>query len=117
MSDVSMIIWIAVFWFLIGITFSAIATDNALAEISNEGNFSYTPQNPNYNLSDLDTEGNTATSLGSSWLSEFGKMFLFRIGDNAGFPKLISVIIGFVNWLLVFIMIILGYRLIRHGGG
>ena len=116
-KDVIIIVSILVFWFFLGITMSAINADASLAKLTIQGNDTFVSSDVNQadlNLSfDSDVEDSPTTK--TIW-DMIKSVFTFSMSDNAAFPSIISTFIGFINFLLLFVLGTIVFRIIVHGG-
>lgn len=56
------------------------------------------------------------TKVTGFW-SFIGRLFTFRLPSFSGIPSTIGLLLSSLNTVLVIFSLLIGYRLIRHGGG
>lgn len=117
MRDIVAMIFVAFFWFLLSMSFTAFALDETITDIS-------ISQQGNASTSIIDTDSLNATNIeagdetsSSNFISMWFRIITFRIPSNLGLPSLLTFIINAINFILVATFGLMMYRQGRSGSG
>lgn len=117
--DLVLLASIASFWFVIVFGFSLIASDETFQQLDISGNTTFVISEVNITFQ-TDTDETTISTFSvqrMGFWGAFSRIFTFRIPGIAGIPVFIGAIISFINYILLILIFLIGYRQLRSGAG
>lgn len=121
MRDMIILFLIIVFWISFATIFSFIYQDASLFENSINTSYDTSMEGISANISDMPEEIPIFVEKIPSKITGFwpfiGRLFTFRLPSFSGIPFTVGLLLSSLNTILIIFSILIGFRLMRHGGG